>query len=99
MPAGDSLCGIMAAAGPNDGPDRNKLVHHPSNLGKQLTDFDARNVGCNGLELPADFARRVHFDVPHVLMRWAARKEDVYDRFVRPFDTCPGFGGQELRQS
>jgi len=93
---GHALVGVVRAGGPYDGADDGELVHHLGHAREQFANLGAGDVGGDGLELASNLARCIHLQVPHVLMRRAAGKEQVDNRLVRGADAGLGLGLQQV---
>ena len=66
----------------DDRADQRAAIHRPGQLGQQLADFNAGDVGKNRRELAPDFGGRIRFEVERVLVRQATRQVDHDDRFA-----------------
>ena len=66
--------------------------------GHMFADFDAGDIGFDGLEFATDVGRGIRFHIKHVLMAGSAREEHHDDGFVVAFDSGACFGCQQLRQ-
>ena len=82
--------------------DDRPFVHDPGRLGQELADLNARDPGCDRLELAANLDRSVGLHVPGFkLARPAAHVKDDHRR--RPFDSLSGqgssgFGSHQARK-
>ena len=95
-----SSVGVMRAVGrADDRANGDELVHGLRHARQELTDLDALDVGLDRLELAADFRRRVHLQVVHVLVRGRAAHIDHDDGLVRPADPGLLLGRQQLGQA
>src|SRR5262249_14533633 len=65
---------------------------------EDLADLDARDVRVDRAELPADLARGVHLEVPHVLVGRSTTEEDIDDRLVRRRRAGAGLGPEHVGQ-
>ena len=75
---------VVAVGGAVDAPQRDALVHDPGEPRHVLADLDARDVGRDRLELPADLRWGVHLQVVHVLVAGGPAHVDHDHRLVRP---------------
>src|SRR5579862_5629200 len=73
--------GMLSVASDNR-TDDGETLHHRRHFRKQLTDLNAGNACLNRIEFAANVRGRVHFQIPHVLMRRPAREENVDDAFA-----------------
>ena len=80
--AGQAHHEIVRAFTPDHGSNERKFVGHLCDARKFFADLDAGYVCFDGTEFTSVFARSVHFQVPHILVRGAAREHDHDDRFV-----------------
>src|SRR5262249_51797590 len=97
-PAAGALEGVVAAGGAHDRADDDALVHQPGDAREDLADLDARDVRVDRAELPADLARGVHLEVPHVLVGRSTTEEDIDDRLVRRRRAGAGLGPEHVGQ-
>ncbi len=95
---GQTLHRVMVAVGPDDGADERAFVHQPGDFRQMLANLDVLDAGGDRLELPTHFARRVHLQIKHVLMRRPARQENHDDRLVRTTNAGLRLGAEQLRQ-
>ncbi len=79
--------------------DDRELVHLRGEERQVFANLDSRNFRGDGLELAANFRRRIHLQIEHVLMRRAARQENHDDSFVRASRAAQRFSLQQLRKS
>src|SRR5207248_4401251 len=78
--------------------DEDELVGHAGDARDQLADLDPRHVRGNRVELPADFARRLGLDVPHVHVRRTAGQVDIDDGLVLTAPALLRLGPQQRGQ-
>ena len=82
-PTGHALDRVMAVGTAGDRADDDALVHVLGHAREDFADLQAVDVGLDRAELAADFGRRFHLEVPHILVRRSAAEKDVDDRFMR----------------
>jgi hypothetical protein len=70
----------VIAGGADDRANDGQLVHHGRQPREHFADLNARHSRGDGSEFASDFARRLGFDVPHVLVRRPAAQENVDHR-------------------
>src|SRR5262245_2487525 len=86
----------------DDRADHGELVPHAGLERQQFADLDAGDVRRNGLELAADFRRRVRLQVVRVQMRRATQQENVDDGLAGNSSrqgASLGSGAEQVRQS
>ncbi len=81
-PARRALQRIVPAGSSDHRSNGHKLIHHRCDLWKDFADLYTRYSGGNRGELATNFRGSIGFEVPHVLVRWATRQEDIDDGFV-----------------
>jgi hypothetical protein len=84
---------------PDHGPDDRVLVGAFGEERKVFANLETGNVGGDGFELAADFARRIRLQIKHVLVGRTPRQEDHDDGLVRFSDTGRRFRSKQFRQS
>ena len=97
-PTGEALEGGVAAFRPDQGADGGEPIHALSDPRQVFADLHAGEVRGDRLEFAADFRRRVHFQVDHVLVGRATRQEDHDDRLLGIGPTGRLLGRQQLRE-
>ena len=94
--AGLALPGIVAAVGSNHRTDDGKLVHHLRHQRELIANTNSWDICRNLIELAAHLLGRVRLEIPHVLVRRTARKENVDDGFVAAAGSLLGLCAEEL---
>ena len=93
---------IVRTFGSDERADESELVRHFRHERKLFTDLNAGNIGSYRPELAAELGRSIGLEIPHVLMRGPARKENHDNRLViNPachLSTCR-LGREDLRQT
>ena len=74
---------IVPTFGADQRANDRKLVHHGGHARHHLADLDTGHIRVDGIELAANFRRRIGFQIEHILMRRSAGQEDHDHRFVR----------------
>src|SRR5262249_16740852 len=97
-PTRHALKGVVIVFCSDHGANDGELVHHGRYLREYFADLNARHASRDGLELAADFLGSVGLDLPHILMRRAASKEDVDDGLVRTPRARAAFGTKDVRE-
>lgn len=82
MPACVALVRSMFIPQANDGSNQAALVHAFCQFRKQLTDFNARYIGSDGLELAAYLRGGVHLQIERILVRSAAAEVNLNNGLV-----------------
>ena len=87
-------CGVITGA------NERKLVSELRVQRKDLGDLNVRVIGLDGLERPADFARRIRFHVPGIELAGSAQIENQDDRLlvVALRDGAQRFEGGPVRE-
>ena len=96
--AGVALGGIVPGLRADEGADDGEFVHHLGHAREELADFDAGDVGADGLVRPGDLAGGIGLEVKHVLVRRAADEVDEDDGFVGAANAGLGLEREELGQ-
>ena len=96
--AGLALPCIVAAVGSDHRTDDGKLVHHLRHQRELIANTNSWDICRNLIELAAHLLGRVWLEIPHVLVRRTARKENVDDGFVAATGSLLGLSAEELRE-
>ena len=96
--AGQTMEIGVVVHGVGEGTNEGEFVRPLRQSRQVFANLNAGNRCRNRLELAADFQRRIHFEVEHVLVRRAAGQVNHDDRLVRIADAGFGFGLEKLRQ-
>src|SRR5262245_35595883 len=97
-PTTRALIRVMTAGRADDAANHRELVHHGGDLWKHFADLQTGNRCRDGVEFAANFLGRFGLDIPHVLMRGAAAKENVDYRFWSRGNACFGVGSKDIGQ-
>ena len=96
--AGLALPCIVAAVGSNHRTDDGKFVHHLRHQRELVSNTDSRDICRNLIKLATHLLGSIRLEIPHVLVRRTARKENVDDGFVAAARSLLSLRPEELRE-
>lgn len=97
-PTGLAQDRVVAIGSAHHRTNDDTLVHKAGDAWKDLANLDAGNLGGDGVELAANFARRFGFNVPHILVGRSTTQVDVNDRLMPTGRGPLGFGPEEVSE-
>jgi hypothetical protein len=86
----------MAPIRVGEGADESKLVRHPGKTGKELADFDARNVCRDGSEFASNAGWSIGLEIKEVEVGWPPGQVNIDDCLVGRTAASLRFHAKEL---